>query len=432
MMLSSPSPSDSSVKPLENMFSRFEWLMALRYLRARRQEGFISVIALFSLLGIMIGVATLIIVPAVMNGFRAELLDRILGVNGHILVRAQTGPLVNYDELKGRLKDVDGVVRIAPIIEGQVMATAQGHASGALVRGIRQQDLRANPLISDKIYEGSLQDFKGKNGVVVGYRLAQQLGLRVGDRIRLIAPQVRATVIGTVPRQRAYQIVATFDVGMIEYDSTFIFMNLEAAQIFFGVRQAVSALEVVTVDPEEIDRVRVGLMNAAETPLRLVDWRQINSHFFTAIEVERNVMFLILTLIVLVAAFNIVSSLIMLVKEKSRAIAIMRTMGATRGMIMRIFFIAGASIGVVGTIMGFLLGLGFADNIEWIRRQIEGLSGTELFAAEIYFLSRLPAKVEAYDVMMVVALSFVLSFLATLYPSWRAARLDPVDALRYE
>ena len=406
--------------------------MALRYLRARRQEGFISVIALFSLLGIMIGVATLIIVPAVMNGFRAELLDRILGVNGHILVRAQTGPLVNYDELKGRLEDVEGVVRIAPIIEGQVMATAQGHARGALVRGIRQQDLRANPLISDKIYEGSLQDFKGKNGVVVGYRLAQQLGLRVGDRIRLIAPQVRATVIGTVPRQRAYQIVATFDVGMIEYDSTFVFMNLEAAQIFFGVRQAVSALEVVTVDPEEIDRVRAGLMNAAETPIRLVDWRQINSHFFTAVEVERNVMFLILTLIVLVAAFNIVSSLIMLVKEKSRAIAIMRTMGATRGMIMRIFFIVGASIGVVGTIMGFLLGLGFAANIEWIRRQIEGLTGTELFAAEIYFLSRLPAKVEAYDVMMVVALSFVLSFLATLYPSWRATRLDPVDALRYE
>ena len=414
------------------MFSRFEWLMALRYLRARRQEGFISVIALFSLLGIMIGVATLIIVPAVMNGFRAELLDRILGVNGHILVRAQTGPLVNYDELKGRLEDVEGVVRIAPIIEAQVMATAQGHARGALVRGIRQQDLRANPLISDKIYEGSLQDFKGKNGVVVGYRLAQQLGLRVGDRIRLIAPQVRATVIGTVPRQRAYQIVATFDVGMIEYDSTFVFMNLEAAQIFFGVRQAVSALEVVTVDPEEIDRVRAGLMNAAETPIRLVDWRQINSHFFTAVEVERNVMFLILTLIVLVAAFNIVSSLIMLVKEKSRAIAIMRTMGATRGMIMRIFFIVGASIGVAGTIMGFLLGLGFAANIEWIRRQIEGLTGTELFAAEIYFLSRLPAKVEAYDVMMVVALSFVLSFLATLYPSWRATRLDPVDALRYE
>ena len=406
--------------------------MALRYLRARRQEGFISVIALFSLLGIMIGVATLIIVPAVMNGFRAELLDRILGVNGHILVRAQTGPLVNYDELKRRLEDVEGVVRIAPIIEGQVMATAQGHARGALVRGIRQQDLRANPLISDKIYEGSLQDFKGKNGVVVGYRLAQQLGLRVGDRIRLIAPQVRATVIGTVPRQRAYQIVATFDVGMIEYDSTFVFMNLEAAQIFFGVRQAVSALEVVTVDPEEIDRVRAGLMNAAATPIRLVDWRQINSHFFTAVEVERNVMFLILTLIVLVAAFNIVSSLIMLVKEKSRAIAIMRTMGATRGMIMRIFFIVGASIGVVGTIMGFLLGLGFAANIEWIRRQIEGLTGTELFAAEIYFLSRLPAKVEAYDVMMVVALSFVLSFLATLYPSWRATRLDPVDALRYE
>ena len=414
------------------MFSRFEWLMALRYLRARRQEGFISVIALFSLLGIMIGVATLIIVPAVMNGFRAELLDRILGVNGHILVRAPTGPLVNYDELQARLKDVDGVVQIAPIVEGQVMATAQGRARGALVRGLRGQDLRANTLIADNIREGSLRDFQGKDGVVVGYRLAQQLGLRVGDRIRLIAPQVRATVIGTIPRQRAYKIVATFNVGMIEYDSTFVFMELEAAQIFFGLRHAVTALEVVADDAEAIDPLRVGLAKAAGAPLRLVDWRQINSHFFTAVEVERNVMFLILTLIILVAAFNIVSSLIMLVKEKGRAIAIMRTMGATRGMIMRIFFIAGASIGVVGTILGFLLGLGFADNIEWIRRQIEGLTGTELFAAEIYFLSRLPAKVEADDVFLVVALSFVLSFLATLYPSWRAARLDPVEALRYE
>jgi len=414
------------------MFSSFEWLMALRYLRARRQEGFISVIALFSLLGIMIGVATLIIVPAVMNGFRAELLDRILGVNGHILVQAPTGPLANYDDLMARLKSVDGVVQIAPIVEAQVMATAQGRARGALVRGIRQADLQANALIADNVREGSLTEFGGKDSVVVGYRLAQQLGLRVGDRIRLIAPQVRATVIGTVPRQRAYRIAATFNVGMIEYDSSFIFMDLEAAQIFFGLRQAVSALEVVTVGPEAIDPVRAGLMKAAGAPLRLVDWRQVNSHFFTAIEVERNVMFLILTLIILVAAFNIVSSLIMLVKEKGRAIAIMRTMGATRGMIMRIFFIAGASIGVVGTILGFLLGLGFADNIEWIRRQIEGLTGTELFAAEIYFLSRLPAKVETPDVILVVTMSFVLSILATLYPSWRAARLDPVEALRYE
>ncbi len=414
------------------MFSAFEWMMALRYLQARRQEGLISVIAVFSLLGIMIGVATLIIVPAVMNGFRAELLERILGVNGHVMVRAASGPIAEFDELKRSLDGVDGIVRIAPIIEGQVMATARGHARGALVRGIRQSDLRLNPLIAENIREGGLHDFQGRDGVVVGYRLAQLLRLRVGDGIRLIAPQVRATVIGTVPRQRTYRIVATFDVGMIEYDSNFVFMNLDAAQVFFGLRDTVSALEIVTQDPEEIDAVRRGLREAVDAPLQIVDWRQINAHFFTAVEVERNVMFLILTLIIIVATFNIISSLTMLVKEKSRAIAIMRTMGATRAMVMRIFFIAGASIGVIGTVLGFLLGLGFANNIEWIRRQIEGLTGTELFAAEIYFLSRLPAKVETFDVLIVVILSLALSILATLYPSWRAARLDPVEALRYE
>ena len=414
------------------MFSTFEWMMALRYLRARREEGLISVIAVFSLLGIMIGVATLIIVPAVMNGFRAELLERILGVNGHILLNTLRGPLAGFDDLKGRLAGIDGVVRIAPIVEGQVMATARGRARGALVRGIRPDDLGANALIADNVRAGRLDDFGGRDGVVVGYRLARSLGLGVGDDIRLIAPQVRATVIGTVPRQRAYRIVATFDVGMIEYDSSFVFMSLEAGQVFFGLGTAASALEVFVEDPADIDAVLGRMTGVVEAPLRLVDWRRVNAHFFTAVEVERNVMFLILTLIILVAAFNIISSMTMLVKEKGPAIAIMRTMGATRGTVMRIFLIAGASIGVSGTVLGFLVGLGFADNIEWIRRQIEGLTGTELFAAEIYYLSRLPARIETFDVVIVVVLSFVLSILATLYPSWRAARLDPVEALRYE
>ena len=254
----------------------------------------------------------------------------------------------------------------------------------------------------------------------------------MGDSLTLISPQGSATAFGTVPRFRAYHIVATFNVGMFEYDSSFIFMPLDVAQVYFRLPEAASALEVIITDPDRVNALRPPILGALDGQARLTDWQQVNAHFFNAIQVERNVMFLILTLIILVAAFNIISSLIMLVKDKGRDIAILRTMGATRGMIMRIFFISGASVGVVGTVLGFLLGLGFADNIETLRRWLEGLTDTELFAAEIYFLSKLPAKIGPGEVAMVVLMALALSFLATLYPSWRAARLDPVEALRYE
>ena len=415
------------------MFNRFEWSVAMRYLRARRQEGFISVIAWFSLLGIALGVATLIIVMSVMNGFRHELLSRILGLNGHLGVYGLSAPLADFDNVAATVRKVPGVVSATPIIEGQVMATARGAARGALVRGIRPEDLAAkSSLVARKLIAGSLEYFTGEDSVVVGSRLAERLGISVGERITLISPQTTATALGTVPRMRAYRIVATFNIGMFEYDSSYVFMPLEAAQIFFRVPGAVTNLEVFVGDPDEAPRIGARVAGALQGQVRIHDWQQANSSFFTAVQVERNVMFLILTLIILVAAFNIVSSMIMLVKDKGRDIAILRTMGATRGSIMRIFFMSGASIGVIGTLSGFVLGVAFALNIESIRQAIQGLTGTELFAAEIYFLSKLPARIDWSEVTVVVLMGFGLSFLATIYPAWRAATIDPAEALRYE
>lgn len=414
------------------IFSPFERMVAARYLRPRRKEGFISVIAGFSFLGIALGVATLIIVMSVMNGFREELLGRILGLNGHLEIYASEGALTNYDAAADVVRGIPGVVQVAPIIEGQVMATDQGRTSGAVVRGIKPEDLRDRKILATHITQGSLNDFQGDDAVVIGARLAQRLGAGIGDNITLIAPEGRPTAFGTVPRMRAYRVVATFEVGMFEYDSTFVFMPLKAAQVYFRTGDSVSSLQVLATNSDRVSAVRDGIITAINRPIRIMDWQQANSSFFNAIEVERNVMFLILTLIIVVAAFNIISSLIMLVKDKGQDIAILRTMGASKGMIMRIFLLSGASIGVVGTLAGFGLGLAFADNIEIIRQFIQKLTGTQLFAPEIYFLSQLPAKVDGGEVATVVIMALGLSFLATLYPSWRAARLDPIEALRYE
>jgi lipoprotein-releasing system permease protein len=414
------------------MFSAFEWTVAARYLRARRQEGFISIIAWFSLIGIMLGVATLIIVMAVMNGFRHELLSRILGLNGHVTVQGEWNALSDFDRVARDVAKVPGVISATPIADAQIMALANNVARGALLRGIRTDDLRRRSIVATHIVTGSI-DALGPEDVVVGDRLAFRLGLKAGDQITLISPQFAATPFGSVPRMRAYRIAATFNVGMYEYDQTYVFMPLRAAQIFLKLEENQSTgVEVMLESPDKVAKARAALREAAGASTRLHDWQMANASFFNAVKVERNVMFLILTLIILVAAFNVVSSMIMLVKDKGRDIAILRTMGASRGSIMRIFFITGASVGVVGTAAGFALGLAFCANIETIRRWIEGLAGVDLFAAEIRFLSQIPTKVDSFEVALVVIMGLSLSLLATIYPSWRAARLDPVEALRYE
>jgi lipoprotein-releasing system permease protein len=413
------------------IFGAFERMVAFRYLRARRQEGFVSVIAIFSLLGIALGVATLIIVMSVMNGFRADLLGRILGLNGHLGVYAQTGSLGDFDAEAAKVTQVPGVTGVTPLIEGQVMATSEIGAAGALVRGIRPGDLRRRRLVADHIVQGSLADFED-DGVAVGARLARRLGIAVGSAITIISPQGTATAFGTMPRIKTYNVIALFDVGMYEYDNSFIFVPLEAAQLFFRLPNAVTSLEVFVADPDRVHEDRRLIAGVLGGHVRIVDWQQANSSLFNAVEIERNVMFLILTLIIVVAAFNIISSMIMMVKDKGRDIAILRTMGASRGAILRIFVLSGASIGVVGTVAGLLLGVVFTRNLEAIRQALQKVIGTDLFAAEIYFFTRIPARLDSGEVAAVVLMALALSFLATLYPSWRAARLDPVEALRYE
>jgi len=415
------------------MFSAFERMMALRYLRARRKEGFVSVIAGFSLAGIALGVATLIIVMAVMNGFRQDLMSRILGFNGHLYVYGATETLHDYESLADQVRKASGVVTAMPTVEGQVMVTAGGQSRGAMVRGVPADRLAERPMLADNIIAGSLADLSGMDAVMIGARLSERLGVRLGDDLTLISPKGKVTAFGSVPRIKSYRIAAIYEVGMFEFDQGFVFLPLEAAQVYFQTDGGVSYLDVSVEDPDRVRDVTGELaISSFDQGIRLRDWRHTNSTFFNALQVERNVMFLILTLIILVAAFNIISGLIMLVKDKGRDIAILRTMGATRGAVMRIFFLAGASVGVVGTSLGLILGVVFCMNIESIRQALQRLTGTELFSPEIYFLATMPAEMDPTEVVSVALMSLGLSLAATLYPSWRAARTDPVEALRYE
>ena len=414
------------------MLSTFERMVALRYLWPGRRETFTFLVAMFSLLGIAFGVFTLIVVMSVMGGFREELLTRILGLQPHVVARSIDSAITDYDALATTVRTIKGVETAAPVVRAEVLARGDREVTGALVYGISGEDLARKKRVVSGLSAGAMLPFANGEGVIVGHRLANKLRLEVGDNIRLIAPSVTATVLGSIPRARAYKIVGTFNVDMSEYDSGFVFMPLALAQVHFKFRGSVSSLEITVDKPDRVRELRPALSQAFGTNFRLHDWQQINATYFGVLEVEQRVMFLILLLIVLVAAFNIISSMIMLVKSKGRQIAILRTIGATRGQIMRIFFMNGALIGIVGTVTGVVGGILFAIYIEPIREGVESLFGTRLFPHEFYFLSQLPTRIDGGEIAVVAILALGLSFLATLYPAWRAARVDPVEALRHE
>ncbi len=426
-------------------FARFEWMLAGRYLRARRREGFISVISLFSFLGILLGVATLIVVMAVLNGFRAELLDKILGFQGHVSVyHSDVSPITDYEALADKLSKIPGVTRAVPLIEGQAMASSLRNNTGALVRGISEANIQKLPsLNNDNLrtamnpegipdVQASFKGFDASGGVAIGERMAWRHQLGLGSRITIISPDGPDTVMGTAPRIRDYPVVAIFKVGMSDYDENVIYMPLAEAQDYFVTEDGVNQVEVMVDNPDEVEGYLSPIMDAAGNGMAVTTWKDRNSTFFNALAVERNVMFLVLTMIILVAALNIISGLIMLVKDKGRDIAILRTMGATRGTIQRVFFLTGAAIGTAGTLGGFIVGLLICLNTERIRQFISWVSGVDPFNPELYYLAQLPARMDSYQTVLIVLMSLGLSFAATLYPSWRAAKLDPVEALRYE
>ena len=411
-------------------FGAFERMVAFRYLRARRQEGFVSVIAIFSLLGIALGVATLIVVMAVMNGFRVEFISNIIGINGYLRVTGPTGTIVDFDALDAKIRQIPGVTAVRPLVEGQVLASTAKTSTGALVRGLRTEDIASQPLLANGIAKEALDQLADDN-IVLGWRLLDKLGLQVGGNLTLLVPESGDAGSNAVPRARSFHIVGTVNVGMSQYDSILVLMPLDTAQTFFRTGDGVPALEIFVTDPDHLDAQRRAIAAIVGPGTRVLDWRQNFAGYLDIIAIQRNVMFLILTLIVVVAAFNIVAGLIMLVKSKGRDIAILRTMGATRAMVLRIFMLSGASIGFIGTFLGFVIGVEFALHIEAIRHLLQDIFHVDLFNAEQYFLTEIPARIYAFDVISVVSMAFALSLLATIYPAWRASRLDPVQALRY-
>jgi lipoprotein-releasing system permease protein len=418
-------------------FSGWERAIAGRYLRAKRKEGGVALISVISFIGITLAVAVLIIVMSVMNGFRTELIERILGFNGHAYVG---GPVLDNpasrDAVLARIRKIPGVALATPLVQSEVGAQGPGGQGGSVVRGVAPSDLRRIKLISDNIKEGTLYGFGqgeyGGNRILLGDRLAAKLGVQIGDPVTLISFSGQTTVLGSKPGSKTFTVGGIFSIGMSEYDSVFIYMPLEQAQLFLGRDQGVDEIEIMLNDPDQIDKIKPQIASAVGPNGLISDWRDQNKSFFNALQVERNTMFLILLMLVFIAAANIISGLVMLVKNKGRDIAILRTMGASSGAILRIFFMAGASVGVLGTIAGFLLGVVFCAYIAQIQGFVEWVTHTSVFNADVYFLAHIPAKLNWGEVALISAAAIAMSFLATLPPAWRASRLDPVEALRYE
>lgn len=417
---------------MSRAFGRFEWFLAGRYLRARRRDSYISVIAVISLLGIMLGVATLIVVMAVMTGFREDLLERIVGVNGHARVESRFASREEIDATVEKIKGLPDIVSARAMMDGQIMASVGNTVRGMVLRGFPVADLRQLPALQGKVLSGNLDDLSEPETIAIGARLAESHGLMLGDELTLISPKGIVTPFGSAPNVLSFTVKAIFEIGLSDYDMNIAFTSYDTLAEFLARAPQTGVIEFDTVKADDIDRISAMVRQELGDGFRIFDWKSSNATLAGALEVERNVMFLILTLILLVAALNIVSGMVMLVRDKGRDIAILRAMGATRGAVMRVFFITGAAVGVVGTIFGVVLGATFCAYIEEIRQFLIWLTGAELFPAQIYFLDKMPATIVWQDVMNVVIMALGLSFLSTLYPAWRAARLDPVEALRYE
>ncbi|MGY9059974.1 MAG: lipoprotein-releasing ABC transporter permease subunit [Candidatus Puniceispirillales bacterium] len=414
-------------------FNQTEQMIAFRYIKSRRVEGFISIAAWFSLIGIMLGVATLIVVMSVMNGFRTELVDRILGINGHLVVYEKNEPYVsNYNQIINKISDIKNVIAVTPHLEGQALAKSKSTVSGVIIRGVNWSDLAAKKLLWKSLTQLTIDNYKNNKDIIIGYRLAQRLNVNVGDFISLISPNGMETALGILPIKKNFKIGGFFDIGMYEYDNNFIFIPWKKAELFFSTKNIAHGIEIFLKDEKFTSSVSSNIKNKLGNELLVIDWKKRNSAFMSALAVEKNVMFIILSLIILVAAFNIISSMIMLVQTKKSDIALMRTMGASKYVIIRIFVLTGSIIGLLGTFAGTILGVAISSNIEAIRNFLTTILGSELFSAEIYFLSKLPSDNYINEVIMVICVSIFLTLFASVFPAWKASRISPAEALRYE